>query len=94
MYIGGDVPMCVECSDAQQAKHNPPEAEQHIRAALLQDILEATALNNEATREFETTMGQIPNSSAHPALGRQVQACLQQAIHRQKKIDDSAQPHL
>ena len=72
LYIGGDVPMCVECSDAHQAKSNPSKAEQDIRATLLQDILEATVLNNTTYQEFETTMGQSPSSSTHPTIAEQV----------------------
>ena len=62
---GGDVPVCVECSDAQETERQRPAAEQYIRATLLQDILETTARNNEATREFEAIMGQFPSGSAH-----------------------------
>jgi hypothetical protein len=67
MYVGGDVPICVECSDAQQeAARRPPGVEQQIRSALLQDILEATARNSEATREFEAVMSQFPSGLPHP----------------------------
>jgi hypothetical protein len=66
-YVGGDVPICVECSDAQQeAARRHPGIEQEIRAALLQDILGATARNSEATREFEAVMGQFPSGLPHP----------------------------
>jgi hypothetical protein len=67
IYIGGDVPICVECSDAQQAAgRKPPGVEHQLRAALLQDILDATARNSEATREFEAVMGHFPSGLPHP----------------------------
>ena len=51
---------CTEISDVRKVERNPSPTEQ-IRAALLQDVLEATTRNNEATREFDEVMGQIPS---------------------------------
>jgi hypothetical protein len=87
MYVGGDVPICVECWDAQQIKRNLPEAEQHICAALFQDILEVTALNNEATREFEAAVGQVPSGSAQPAVAQRIK-------HAFKNYQVSYQPRI
>ena len=65
-YDGGDVPICIECSDARKARRKPPATEQQIRTTLFQDVFEATERNNEATREFEAVMGQFPSSLPHP----------------------------
>jgi hypothetical protein len=37
-----------------------------IRTTLLRDVFEATARNNEATREFEATINQFPSGLPHP----------------------------
>ena len=37
IYDGGDVPICVECSDVRKTTEIPSVAEQHIHAALFQD---------------------------------------------------------
>ena len=66
LYDGGDVPICIECSDARKARRKPPATEQQIRTTLFQDVFEATARNNEATREFEAVMGQFPSGLPHP----------------------------
>jgi acetyl-CoA carboxylase carboxyltransferase component len=42
-----------------------PAKEDRFRNTLLQDYLEATALNNEATREFEAVVGH-PSGLPHP----------------------------
>ena len=65
MYDGG-VPICVVCSDTKEARSKPPATEQDIRTTLFQDVFEATARNNDATREFEAVMGQFPSGVPHP----------------------------
>jgi len=65
LYDGG-VPICLQCSAAQDAKRKPPAMEQSIRTTLLQDMLEATARNNEASEEFESVMGQLPSGLPNP----------------------------
>ena len=54
------VPICLKCLDAR-TKGKPPATEPQIRYALLHDILQATALNNEATKEFDSVIGQFPS---------------------------------
>ncbi len=65
IYIGGDVPICTECLDAHEAKRNTHATGDLFRNTLLQEFLEAMALNNEATREFEAAMAQLPGGSQH-----------------------------
>jgi hypothetical protein len=66
IYAGGDVPICVECSDARKAKGVPSVGEQPIRAALLQDFRDAAARNDEASREFQAVMGRLPSVLRQP----------------------------
>src|SRR5436305_903372 len=66
MYVGGDVPICVECSDAQEAKRKPPAPSQDIRTKLFQDLLGATVRSSEAIREFDEVTGQFRSGLPHP----------------------------
>ena len=61
----GRVPICPSCSEAR-TKRKPPATDQQIRGTLLQDVLELTARTNEATKEFEAVMGQIPSGLPSP----------------------------
>jgi hypothetical protein len=65
LHFGG-VLLCVTCSDLWEAGRKPPATEQQIRSTLLQDVLELTARTEEATKEFEAVMGQIPSGLPHP----------------------------
>jgi hypothetical protein len=58
LNLGGEVLICVECSDTQGRKR--------IRTTLFQDVFETTARNDEATREFEAVIGQFPSGLTHP----------------------------
>ena len=66
MYLGGDVPICVECSDTQGLKRKPPGTEQDIRTTLLQDLVEATRRSHQALGKFDTVMGPFPHGLPHP----------------------------
>jgi hypothetical protein len=55
-----------EYSDVREVERTSSSIEQQIPAALLQNVLEATARNNKATREFEEVMGQFPSGLPHP----------------------------
>jgi len=67
-YDGGDVPVCVECSDLRRAgrQSSASERQTHTRTALFHDFLGATARYHEALREFESVMGQLRNGSPDP----------------------------
>jgi hypothetical protein len=58
MYIGGDVPICVECSDALGPGRKPPAS---VRNALIQSVAETTARANAASDAFSAIMGQFPS---------------------------------
>jgi hypothetical protein len=59
------VPICLDCADGRH-KPKPPATDQQIRATLLQDVIELTARNEQATEEFEALTGQIPSGLPHP----------------------------
>jgi len=67
LYISG-VPLCVKCSDLQEVKPKPlpPPQSEDIRSILSQDLMSATARNNEALREFDEVSGQFPSGLPHP----------------------------
>jgi hypothetical protein len=72
MYLGGDVPICVECSDTQGRKRKPPGTEQEIRTTLLEDLVEATRRSHEASGEFEAVTGRFPSGLPHPDGAQQI----------------------
>jgi hypothetical protein len=59
MYEGGDVPICVECSDAEEAKHN-------VRATLTQNLREATARASRASVAFNKIVSEVPSATPYP----------------------------
>ena len=65
IYNGG-VPICLKCSEERETKRRAPATDQQIRATLLQDVIELTARNEQATEEFEAVTGQIPSGLPHP----------------------------
>jgi hypothetical protein len=65
LYDNG-MPVCVKCSNERNVKHKPPATEDQVRSTLIQDIVEATALKNEASGAFEIVMGQFPSGLPHP----------------------------
>jgi hypothetical protein len=65
------VPVCPSCSEAP-TKRKPPATEQQILGTLLQDVIELTARTEEATKEFEAVMGQIPSGLPHPDGTRRI----------------------
>ncbi len=44
----------------------PRTTEDQVRSALIQEIVEATALKNQASGAFEIVMGQFPSGLPHP----------------------------
>ena len=65
LYDNG-MPVCVKCSNERNVKRKPPATEDQVRSTLIQDIVEATALKNEASGAFEIVMGQFPSGLPHP----------------------------
>jgi hypothetical protein len=53
LYDNG-MPVCLKCvNEPTNVKRKPPATEDHVRSTLIQDIVEATALKNEASGAFE-----------------------------------------
>ena len=68
-----DAPICLKCSDARATPRKPPlSSSQDIRAFLLQEVLRATALCDEAAMEFDKVVSQVPNSIPHPDGGKRI----------------------
>ena len=65
LYNGG-VPICIECSDARDAKRKPAENERKVRTALIQGLTEATVRANAASEAFTAIMSDIPSGIPHP----------------------------
>jgi hypothetical protein len=87
LYDSGDVPICIECSEAREARRKPPAIEQEIRTTLFEDVFEATAQNNEANREFEAVIGQFPSGLPHPKGAERIKnASNSLAVAREKKM--------
>jgi len=61
MYEGGDIPICIDCSDTRKSKGNSPGAEHEIRNILHQEFLTATERSREATEFFDATIREIPS---------------------------------
>jgi len=57
-----------------------------VRSTLLQDVLELTARNNEATDEFNAVMGRVPRGLPSPRWNPTNQERLHQVIHCPKRI--------
>jgi len=79
------VPICLKCLDAR-TKGRPPATEPQIRNALLHDILQATALNNEATKEFDSVIGQFPSGLAPDGAQRIRNASANLSIARKEMM--------
>ena len=65
-YDGGDVPVCVECSDLLTAERRSSTTEVQTRITLFRDFLEATSRYQEASREFQSVMGKLWHGSPDP----------------------------
>jgi hypothetical protein len=59
-YEGGNIPICLECSDAGQAKLKTPVSEQ-VGRLLIQESVEATSRANAALRAFNDVLNLFPS---------------------------------
>ena len=82
-----DVPICTHCAEARDSSpRKPPTSEQDIRSCLLEDLLEATARNSEAAREFDMALGQFPSGLPHPDGARQIRGASQNLTVARKAL--------
>ena len=77
------VPICLDCVDGG-TKRKPPATDQEIRANLLQDVIELTARNEEATEEFEAATDKISGSPRPDGVQRIKDASTKLATARQE----------
>lgn len=66
VYEGGDIPICIECSDAGKRKRKSPASEHEIRTVLHQQFVAATDRVKEATEAFDAATRDIPSGMPHP----------------------------
>ena len=63
----GGLPICLKCSDERENKpKKPPAISKSIQTILVDEIVEATARANRASRDFLEVMGHIPTGFPHP----------------------------
>jgi predicted urease superfamily metal-dependent hydrolase len=65
MSVAGDVPICIECSDAQGRRRKPATSESII-ALLSEDLRIATLIAEETVIEFNEVVGEVPSGIPHP----------------------------
>jgi hypothetical protein len=66
IYEGGDIPVCIECSDARKSEGHPVSSEVEIRNILHQEFLTATKRARNAMEIFDAAIGEIPSGLPHP----------------------------
>jgi hypothetical protein len=84
-YEGGDVPICLECSDARQAKIKPPASEQ-VGRLLIQESVEATSRANAALRAFNDVLNLFPSGLPNPDGTQRVQNASRKLIAARKEM--------
>ena len=69
LYENG-VPVCLRCANSPPIKRKPPTTERDIGAELLQNMLRAVSLNDEAANEFDHAVSHA-RTGAHHSNGAQ-----------------------
>ena len=92
MYAGGDVPICVECSDALGATRKPPVS---VRDALVQSVGKTTARTNAASEAFSAIMGQVPGGLPYAdsaqrihSASRELSVARKEMMKAHSRLDD------
>ena len=65
-FDGGDVPICIECSDRRRIARKPATSENQIRKTLHEELWAATERAWEASEAFIAITGEIPSGIPHP----------------------------
>ena len=65
LYVN-DLPVCLTCAEAPPSTHKPPATEREIGDALLQRMLTAVSLNDEAANEFDHAVSQARTGRYNP----------------------------
>src|SRR5438309_10424133 len=67
MYEGGDVPICVECSDARKGNRSDQlGSTDRLGNILKRDLNEATLRASEASESFDRISSDIPSGRRNP----------------------------
>ena len=72
MYFN-EVPLCVACSERQDAAKRPPVDESQVRARLMQELLETSARAKNASEAFLLLMKDTPSGLPHPDGAQRIQ---------------------
>ena len=88
---GGDVPICLECLDARQAKLKPPAAEQ-VGRLLIQESVEATSRANAALRSIQRHTELVPERPTQPGWNATYSKRLSQTDRGSEGDGAGAQP--
>lgn len=71
LYENG-VPICLRCANSPPIKHKPPATDRDIGAELLQNMLRAVSLNEEAANEFDHAVSQTRTGAQHQDGAQQI----------------------
>ncbi len=72
MYFN-EVPVCVACSERQDAAEHPPLDESQRRARLMKEILDSSARAKNASEAFLLLMKDTPSGLPHPDGAQRIQ---------------------
>ena len=72
MYFN-EVPVCVACSERQDASKRPPALESQLRARLMQELLDTSARAKSASEAFLVLMKETPGGLPHPDGAQRIQ---------------------
>jgi len=68
------------------AKWNLPTSEKEVLRILIQELIDATAENHEASDCFEVVMGQFPSGLPHPDGSQRIKNSSQRILSARKKV--------
>ena len=71
LYSNG-APICLKCAELWETKRKPPTPSLEIRSMLHCELIRATKRAEEATREFNTVVGQFPSGLPEPDGAQQI----------------------
>ena len=77
MYFN-EVPVCVACSERQDAAKQPPLDESQLRARLMKDLLDTSARAKNASEAFLLSMKETPSGLPHPDGAQRIQNASQE----------------
>jgi hypothetical protein len=82
----GVIPVCIECSQENDAKREPPPEERQILESLIQDVIETTTRKSAASEAFEIAIGQFPSGLPPDGAQRIKNTSVELSIARKEMI--------